>query len=138
VIGPLTASNPPFAAALQGAVILYLLYLALMLWRRGATEMSSGGVITFRRVFVTTLLNPKAIIFAFTLLPQRGDSSELAPCLLILSLQIVAIGFGWIFLGGMFHGRSRDSRSGNIGYRLSALVLVALAGMMGGHLLSLA
>ena len=100
--------------------------------------MSSGGAITFRRVFLTTLLNPKAIIFAFALLPQRGDSSELGPYLLILSLQIVAIGFGWILLGGMFHDRSRDSRSGNIGYRLSALVLVALAGMMGGHLLSLA
>lgn len=138
LIGPLMAANPNFAMALHGAVVVYLLYLAFALWRRGARQINAGGAITFPRVFVTTLLNPKAIIFSFTLLPQRGDIGELAPWLSMLSLQIVTVGLGWILLGHMLRGRFRELGSARIGYRISALILVALAGMIGGHSLSLA
>jgi threonine/homoserine/homoserine lactone efflux protein len=138
LIGPLMAANPHFAAALRGVVVVYLLYLAWALWRRGARAINVGGAITFPRVFVTTLLNPKAIIFSFTLLPQRGDIGELAPWFSMLSLQIVTVGLGWILLGHMLRRRFRELGSARIGYRISALILVALAGMIGGHSLSLA
>ena len=38
---------------------VYLLYLAWALRRRGARQTSAGDAITFPRVFVTTLLNPR-------------------------------------------------------------------------------
>jgi threonine/homoserine/homoserine lactone efflux protein len=138
LIGPLMAANPHFAAALHGAVVVYLLYLAWALWRQGARQINASGAITFPRVFMTTLLNPKAIIFSFTLLPQRGDIGELAPWLSTLSLQIVTVGLGWILLGHALHTRFRETDSARICYRISALILVALAGMIGGHSLSLA
>ncbi|WP_296711621.1 LysE family transporter [Rhodoblastus sp.] len=138
LIGPLMAANPNFAMALHGAVVVYLLYLAFALWRRGARQINAGGAITFPRVFVTTLLNPKAIIFSFTLLPKRGDIGELAPWLSMLSLQIVTVGLGWILLGHMLRGRFREPGFAHVGYRISALILVGLAGMIGGHSLSLA
>lgn len=138
LIGPLMAANPQFAATLHGAVVVYLLYLAWALWRRGARQINAGGATTFPRVFMTTLLNPKAIIFSFTLLPQRVDIGELAPWLSILSLQIVTVGLGWILQGHALYTRFRETGSARIGYRISALILVALAGMIGGHSLSLA
>lgn len=137
LIGPLMAANPHFAATLHGAVVVYL-HLAWALWRRGARQINAGGATTFPRVFMTTLLNPKAIIFSFTLLPQRVDIAELAPWLSILSLQIVTVGLGWILLGHALYTRFRETGSARIGYRISALILVALAGMIGGHSLSLA
>jgi threonine/homoserine/homoserine lactone efflux protein len=138
LIGRLMATNPVFAAALHGAVVVYLLYLAWTLWSRGARQIKTGCAITFTRVFVTTLLNPKAIIFSFTLLPQRGGAGELAPWLSMLSLQIVTVGLGWILLGHALHGRFREPASARVGYRISALILVALAGVIGSHSVSLA
>ena len=104
----------------------------------GRRAINAGGAITFPRVFVTTLLNPKAIIFSFTLLPQRGDIGELAPWLSMLSLQIVTVGLGWILLGHALRTRFREAGSGRTGFRISALILVALAGIIGGHSISLA
>jgi len=69
----------------------------------GAAESSAalyeGAPITFYRVFITTLLNPKAIIFAFALLPSQIGFLNLLPWLLGLSVLIATAGTGWIILG---------------------------------------
>ncbi|CAH1665283.1 conserved membrane hypothetical protein [Hyphomicrobiales bacterium] len=128
VLGPLIAAQPGFALALQGAVVIYVFHLAVALWRRGRRGAATGRSITFRRVMLTTLLNPKGVIFAFTLLPAAADG--MLTELLVLSAEIVAIGFGWILLGDAFHGSLRNPAHAKIGYRLSAGMLTCLASVV--------
>ncbi len=84
-------------------VVLYLLHLAYALWRYGEGKPGTSGPVTFRRVFVTTLLNPKAIIFAFTLLPPAAaaDTAAFVPWLAALALQIFIVGGAWIAAGSL-------------------------------------
>ncbi len=129
-LGPLIASVPALGVGLRAAVILYLLYLAAKLWRRGAQREDAATPITFARVFTTTLLNPKALVFALTLLPQGKDIAGFLPWLAALAVQIVLVGFCWISLGATIgqglEGRVRPT----LGYRIGAVILALFAGML--------
>ncbi len=129
--GPFIASRPIVATVLQAVVALYLVYLATALWRRSSLPLAQGRSITFARVFLTTLLNPKGLIFAFTLLPAApAGFSALLPWLAVLSAEIVAIGFGWVLLGSTLQRSLQDPAKARLGYRASAAVLGLLASMM--------
>jgi len=52
-------------------------------------------------VFVTTLLNPKALIFAFAIIPPPL-AIAVGPWLLGFSVLVALVGAFWIFLGGAF------------------------------------
>jgi len=126
-LGPVIAAVPAFGAALRVAVVLYLLYLALVLWRHGAGEASDAAPVTFRRVLITTLINPKAIIFAFTLLPEEAEIGSLLPWLVALALCIVTIGAAWVLLGATLRRGLSDRVPSGVGYRCSAAGLTLLA-----------
>jgi threonine/homoserine/homoserine lactone efflux protein len=138
VLGPLVTLVPVFGVAMGLAVTFYLLHLAVAFWRHDAAEMDGAGPVTFRRVFTTTLLNPKAIIFAFTILPRTTDVFGLAPWVALLAAQISVIGACWILLGATIHKSFHSAARAKAGYRLSALVLVAVASVVGAHSLGLA
>ena len=73
VLGPIVAASPLIATTLRIVVAGYLLLLALRLWRRGGVVTAGQQTpITPSQVFVTTLLNPKAIIFALGVIPFRA------------------------------------------------------------------
>lgn len=57
----------------------YLLLLAVRLWRRGGASFAAAGrvVVAPRQVSVTTLLNPKAIVFALCAVPFGAPRSHL-------------------------------------------------------------
>ncbi|MGO4737116.1 LysE family translocator [Bosea sp. 2KB_26] len=130
-LGPFIASRPIVATVLQAVVALYLVYLAMALWRRSSLPLAQGRSITFALVFLTTLLNPKGLIFAFTLLPAApAGFSALLPWLAVLSAEIVAIGFGWVLLGSTLQRSLQDPAKARLGYRASAAVLGLLASMM--------
>ncbi|MGO4676589.1 LysE family translocator [Bosea sp. 2YAB26] len=133
-LGPFIASRPIVATALQAGVALYLVYLATALWQRSSLPLAHGRSITFARVFLTTLLNPKGLIFASTLLPPAGFPA-LLPWLALLSAEIVAIGFGWVLLGSTLQRSLQDPARARIGYRASAAVLGLLASMMAARTL---
>lgn len=59
---------PLLAAGVKGAAGVWVLLLAIRLWAPGGSS-GQGGPITARAVFVTTLLNPKVLIFGLVLLP---------------------------------------------------------------------
>jgi threonine/homoserine/homoserine lactone efflux protein len=138
VLGPLVTMAPAFGVAMGLAVTFYLLHVAVAFWRHDATERSGAGPVTFRRVFITTLLNPKAIIFTFTLLPQGTDVFGLSPWLALLAAQISIIGAGWIFLGATINQGLGGAARAKAGYRFSACVLVVIASVVGAHSLGLA
>lgn len=132
-IGPAIAAMPVFETVLRVAVAGYLLYLAVRLWRFGAVTETGGGQIGVWRVFVTTLLNPKGIIFAFTLIPAEAHGLELLSWMGILATLILSAGGLWILAGWAMARGLAGRVSGRVGYRVSALVLALMAGMVSAH-----
>ncbi|CCD91113.1 conserved membrane hypothetical protein [Bradyrhizobium sp. ORS 375] len=130
VLGPVLAAMPLVGHALRVAVVLYLLHLAVALWRHGGGRAGDAVPVALRRVFVTTLLNPKAIIFAFTLLPADGDAARLLPFVVTLGLSIASIGGGWIVLGATLRRGLGSLVPATLGYRCSAAALALLAGVI--------
>jgi threonine/homoserine/homoserine lactone efflux protein len=138
VLGPLAANVPALGAAMGLAVTLYLLHVAIAFWRHDVAETRAAGPVTFRRVLTTTLLNPKAIVFAFTILPRANDAASMLPWAALLAAQISLIGAGWILLGATLRQSLGGPARARAGYRFSALVLVAMASLVGAHSLGLA
>jgi threonine/homoserine/homoserine lactone efflux protein len=136
-LGPVIAAVPVFGDVLRGMVVIYLLYLAAVLWRHGARRVTGTTPISFGRVFVATLLNPKAVIFAFTLLPPQTGLSDLLPWLAALGALIVSVGSGWILLGSALGHGLKGVMHPSIGYRSSAAALVLLACVIGSRSLGL-
>ncbi len=100
VLGPIVAAMPVVATTLRILVAAYLLLLAVQLWRRGAAIVTAQQTpITPRQVFVTTLLNPKSIIFALGVIPFG------APYLVAYFVGFVALVLScalcWITAGAM-------------------------------------
>ncbi len=136
-VGPMIATRPTFGLVLRLAVCLYVLYLAWVLWRESGVELADARPVTVPRVFVTTLLNPKAAIFAFALLPTTAATGrvELGPRLALLSLLIVTIGCSWIGAGAFL---KRGLKRPETGYRLGAAALVVIAAIISGNALAIA
>ncbi|WP_315713693.1 MULTISPECIES: LysE family transporter [unclassified Bradyrhizobium] len=127
-LGPLVATAPLVGHALRVVVVLYLLHLAAALWRHGSSSGASDAApVTLRGVFITTLFNPKAIIFAFTLLPPEGDAASLWPFLVVLGLSTATIGGAWIALGATLRCGLGHVVPAWLGYRCSAAALALLA-----------
>ena len=131
VLGPLVIDYPIAGVVLRAAIIFYVLYLALLLWRYRAKEQTDAAPVTFRDVLFTTLLNPKAAVFAFLLLPAAAGLAELAPWIAAMAALIVAVGASWIALGATLGRGLRGLGHPELMYRLSAIVLVLMATAIG-------
>lgn len=95
-VGPVIASRPAVAMGLRMAVGIYLVWLAVKLWQRGAVDLSVAPV-TPRQVFVTTLLNPKALVVALGVIPF--GSAVWWPYLLGFLGLLIGVALSWIALG---------------------------------------
>ena len=95
-IGPVIASAPAVATGLRLAVGAYLVWLAAKLWRQGAVDLSAVPV-TPRQIFVTTLLNPKALVFALGVIPF--GTAVWWPYLLGFVGLLVSVALCWIAVG---------------------------------------
>lgn len=79
---PATRTHSTLPQLLRVVCSLYLAQMAVGLWRSGGREAQGSHPITVRRVFLTTLLNPKNLIFAFGIFPTpSAGSSEMLPYL---------------------------------------------------------
>jgi threonine/homoserine/homoserine lactone efflux protein len=126
VLGPIVAANPMVALVLRSAVGLYLLWLAVRLWRKGGLIVGTDRVVTPPPIFVTTLLNPKAIVFALGVVPF--GAAAVWPYLAGFVAMLTAVALGWIALGAALGGgggkagpdRPRSPRRGRGGGELRA------------------
>ena len=104
-IGPVMAQNPLALPMLKILASLWLFYCALKLWRQGAAEYSvAKSLISPRQVFLTTLVNPKTLIFAFAIFPQ-GSIVELLPYFAEFCGIDLIVACSWIGVG-IFLARS--------------------------------
>jgi len=92
----------PLAQMLLRLVLaLYLAWVALQLWRSTGTLLPERSV-TPPQVFLVTLLNPKALVFAFVVLPSLAQGWHAAlPQLVALAVMILMASLSWITLGAM-------------------------------------
>ncbi len=97
LLAPLIAGLPAVATVLRLAVAAYLVLLAIRLWRRGAGLGDATRLVTPPQVFVTTLLNPKAIVFALGIIPFAVPTWPAYFAAFLVLLAVVAL--AWIGLG---------------------------------------
>jgi threonine/homoserine/homoserine lactone efflux protein len=129
-LGPFVVNSPMAGVILRTVVTVYILYLAALLWHSGSRKLRDGPVVTFGQVLPTTLLNPKAIIFAFLLLPLQAGPLELAPWLAVLALQIVTAGAAWLAVGAVLGRGARRSAHPHLVNRVGAFALVTVSGLI--------
>jgi threonine/homoserine/homoserine lactone efflux protein len=81
---------------------LYIAILAVRMWRAAVLLPSSAQrAIGLRTLFVATLLNPKAILFAGTIFPAAAFESLSAyvEAMAIFTALLIPIGLAWIAFG---------------------------------------
>ena len=138
-VGRLVLAMPALGTVLSALVCVYLLYLAWTLWRHGDDQRPDDRPVTVQGVFVTTLLNPKALIFAFMLLPSDPSLTwaGLAPWLGGLSSLIVTVGACWIAIGASLRLGSPQFGP-QLGCRAGSVALVLFAGVISGRAVGIA
>jgi threonine/homoserine/homoserine lactone efflux protein len=119
VAGAWLEQYPSIVRALKACAILWILYLALKLWR---PEAAGERVVSAQQVFLTTLLNPKGIVIGLVLMPQ-GALSEVGGYLGILALLIIAASSAWLLLGQVALGQFADGNRFEL-RKIASLALV--------------
>lgn len=128
LLAPIIEAAPTLGTALRIIVALYLVWLAIRLWRQRSVLAAGARAIGLREVFVTTLLNPKAMIVALAVIPPGG--AETTPYFAAFALVVVLAGSGWIALGVVF-GAAAGARAPLLP-RIGALALLGFAGLLIG------
>lgn len=99
---PLLAHVPVIAAGVRVLVGVYLLWLAWRLFGHDAAIAAANTVITPLRIFVTTLLNPKAFVFALAVVPfDRPDVGRYMAAFMCI---LVVVSLGWLGVGAALGG----------------------------------
>lgn len=129
-LGPIVSDIPLAAMVLRVAVTVYILCLAVMLWRFRSRELRGGAPVTFNHVLLTTLLNPKALVFAFLLLPLQAGPFELVPRLAVIAILIVTAGIAWVTFGATLGRGARRLGHPDLITRTGAVTLVAVTGLI--------
>ena len=122
---PYLAAHPQLEQAVAIAASLWVLYLAISLWR--AKREEGGRVVGFRRVLFTTMMNPKALVIALVLLPPPEKASDLVPPLSVFALMVLFVASGWIAAGA---GIGRATGRGDLLRRVAACYLLFVAAMV--------
>jgi len=127
LLQPVLAVVPWLGSVLALAVAVYIAVLAVRLWRRPGAAQTGAGLITPSRVFVATLLNPKAFVLALSIVPLQ--SPHLHWYLLALAGIILLAGSAWLLLGALI-GAAAGARHDLLLKRLSSVVLAGFAGLI--------
>lgn len=135
VAAPLTTNTSVALGSLKLVAATWLAISAIGLWRRGDDViLAAARPIGAARVFVTTLLNPKALVVAFALLPQAPPELRLG-FTVVFALLVIAVGSLWIGLGRMLAGSAKDLALPNRVLRGASLVLACFAAVLIGSVL---
>lgn len=125
----LVAHAPVAAMALKLAAAAWVMVLAVRLWRAPGAENQSGRV-TARRIYLTTVLNPKALIFGLVLLPPLA-APDFAPRLAVFCLLISAAALAW-GAGGTLIRRGGARRLGQVQRAASVWLAVIAVTLLAG------
>lgn len=116
---------PVAAVILKVAAALWVMFLAINLWGRNSVTGASSDV-TARRVYLTTMLNPKALIFGLVLLPVPDDP-QFAPRLGLFCLMVMAVALVWGTAGKLTQQGGGDERRLLIIQRIASVWLAIVS-----------
>lgn len=91
----LLAAIPGLLPVVTAAAAVWVLWLAIRMWQRPMPQKDGPATVTPLRVFLTTLLNPKALIIGLVLLP--GPSLPLRAA--VFAALVCCAAFAWVSLG---------------------------------------
>lgn len=126
VLGPVIAAQPLLGIALKVAVALYLGWIAFKLWTRNPA-LTDDGAVTLPAVFVTTLLNPKALVFAFGIIP--AEHPALWAFIVAFAVTVPVIGLCWIVVGSLIGAASGERHAGLV-RKVASVALVGFAALL--------
>jgi threonine/homoserine/homoserine lactone efflux protein len=115
LLGPALATMPDFVIALKLAVAAWLMWTSVSMWRKGSKALRieenkelwlstnrRDRLVRKRIVFVSTLLNPKCLVFAFGLMPSADTGvRNVLSYMAGLALIIMFAGSVWISVGSL-------------------------------------
>jgi threonine/homoserine/homoserine lactone efflux protein len=132
VFAPLSASYPLFTVVSKLLAALYLGWSGIRLWQDGNAQLADKTrLITPSRVGITTLLNPKALIFALVVFPPT-DLGRQTPYFIAFSIMVVCIGLGWVGIGALVARSRPDMATPRLVSRLAATALGIFAATLLG------
>ncbi|HEV2518720.1 MAG TPA: LysE family transporter [Devosia sp.] len=131
VLGPVIHSYALVGVALKAAVVAYLIWTAIKLWRHNAGLTQSQASIGMQAVFVTTLLNPKALIFSLSIIPT--NHAQFAWYVLGFALLVPLVGFAWIVVGRAIGAAAGDRHT--VVRKVASVALVGFAGAIAASVL---
>ncbi len=132
VIVPVATLAAPFFDAYPQASVwarlaagVWVLYLGYRLWVSEKQEKEAAE-ISIRQVFVTTVLNPKALIIALVIMPH-GGVFDLLPWLALFAGLVLLAANGWIAFGSLMRRTGRFEVKPIVVRRIAAACLVLFA-----------
>lgn len=131
IVGPVAGAHPAIATLLKTAASLWLGWSAIALWRgAGRTRPGEAALVTPARLFLTTLINPKTLVFAFVIFPPEGFFA-LLPYAALFGAIAAATGVAWIALGAWIAGSRPDVATPVRAVRLAAVTIGLFAAWIG-------
>lgn len=122
--GLLTETAPDAAPILKLLASAALILSAVKLWR---ADPASGSAVPTRRIFVMTLINPKALVLAFAILPPGLPS----PGLVAGTAACIALATAvWGLIGLAFGRIGRHYVGAGVINKVTAGVLATFAGAL--------
>lgn len=129
LVGVAAASQPLVPVIAKLAAAGFLLWSAAKLWRNaGHADLAQRG-ITLGRVFATTLINPKGLVFAFAIFPQIGFLARL-PYMGLFAVLVITTAIGWMALGSVAAKSSAGLLTSSRVERITAVALSVFAMML--------
>lgn len=127
-------TNQPLAAqAIKLAAAAWVMGLAVRLWGRGPLAHAGAG-ITAPRVFVTTLLNPKALIVGLVLLPAPA-AAGFWPRLALFCATAIAVAMIWGGAGALARQGGTATQRARLIRRAASIWLAVVSVMLAAGVL---
>jgi len=119
---------PLVAVLLKLAAAIWILALCVKLWRAQAPSKADGAV-TAADVYLTTVLNPKALIIGAVLLPVPG-STQFALAFGLFALLASALALGWAMGGSLTQFAPNGRRRMEVIQRAASVWLALVSGSL--------
>jgi len=127
--GTAAAAQPLVPVIAKFVAAAFLVWSAWKLWANaGHADLAQRG-ITLGRVFVTTLINPKALVFAFAIFPRVSFLGPL-PYLALFGALVVATAIGWMAMGTVAARSSAGLLTSSRVERITAVALAVFATLL--------
>jgi len=130
--GPYLAAHPLAGSAIKLCSAIWVLLLAARLWMAPPVD-ESVSLVTFRQVFITTVLNPKALIFGLVLVPH-GSLATVLPWLGLFLAIVLTVACLWLSSGAALIHRANGEFPPLLRRTAASMLLCFSAGLAGSSL----